>query len=86
MALQIDYNEYRNCYLKASPTTVTDWKETPESTKVFLTYVIWYIYPDGNMETSMVSGGFEMQFDPNLPLYEQVYARMKDKFPAYENI
>lgn len=87
MALLINYENHTDAYLKASPTTLTDYFQDEVSPKKFITYVIYYVYTDSSKTESLTSGGFEMEFNPLKPIYGQVYEHMKENyFPEYREV
>ena len=78
MALTLTYNGKENCYLKAVPTTLSEFYV--DDVKTFSTYVIYSISESKGMDP-FFRDGFEMEFTPDSSIYVQVYEHMKTLFP-----
>lgn len=76
MALQLTYNEMENCYLKAVPTTINE--EIINGYKKLTTYVIYSISVGGEI---VFRDGFEMEIDPDLSVFTQIYNTLKILYP-----
>ena len=88
MAIQADFLTYTDCYFKAYPVTLQEYIEDEYTPKVFICYMQYGVFTDST-KTSMINGGsaaFEIYIDPDLPVYEQVYAHMKTLFPVYTDV
>lgn len=78
MALALTYNGKENCYLKAVPTTINEIYV--DEIKTFTTYVIYSISTEIGGEI-IFRDGFEIEFNPDSSIYEQVYEHIKTLFP-----
>lgn len=78
MALELNYNGQKNCYLKAVPTTITEY--FIDDIKHFNTYIIYtiYNYKGGDI---IMRDGMEINFNPNLSIFTQIYNRLKEIYP-----
>lgn len=77
MAFSLTYQGKENCYLKAVPTTISEFYV--DNVKTFSTYVIYSI-SEGKGLDPFFRDGFEMDFNPDSSIYEQVYSQMKVLF------
>jgi hypothetical protein len=78
MGLELNYNGQANCYLKAVPTTITEY--FIDDVKYFNTYTIYTIYIHKGGEIIM-RDGLEINFNPNLSVFTQIYNRLKEIYP-----
>lgn len=81
MALQVNYNGNQNCYLKAVPTTISEFYV--DEVKTFSTYAIYSISFEGEV---IFRDGFEMNINPGESLFVQIYDRMKELFSKSTDI
>lgn len=75
MALQVTYNG-NEAYLKAVPTTINE--EIVDGVKKITTYVIYSISIGGEI---VFRDGFEIEIDPDLSVFIQVYNTLKTLYP-----
>ena len=81
MALQLQYQQSEQAYLKAYPTTIQEFKQDEFTPKVFITYVIYSIFSDNTKTTMLYGNAFEMNIDPNESVYEQIYDKIQEQYP-----
>lgn len=80
MALQINYNG-NEAYLKALPTTINE--EIVDNIKKITTYVIYSISVGGEI---VFRDAFEMEIDPDLSVFTQIYNTLKILYPDSINL